>query len=241
MGSSIIFIIILLFSAIQSIIGVGLLVFGTPTLMLLGHSFQETLAIVLPPSLLISFIQTLEAPKLDEQNFKFNFNLFCLPFVVIGIALALYFNLSSQLKYLVGSMLIISGVIRFSSKLEILLQKFIIRYQKLYLVLMGSVHGLTNMGGGLLSVFASAINPNHKSKTRSTIAYGYLVMGSIQYTILLFYNPDLLNFETLFFVGIAGCTYYLLGRKLFEITGEKYFQGLVTFVILFYGTMLLTS
>ena len=39
----------------QSIFGIGLLVFGTPTFLLLGYTFSETLSIVLPISCIVSF------------------------------------------------------------------------------------------------------------------------------------------------------------------------------------------
>ena len=48
---------VLAFSVVQSVFGVGLLVFGTPTLLLAGYSFEETLAYLLPCSMAISALQ----------------------------------------------------------------------------------------------------------------------------------------------------------------------------------------
>ena len=42
---------------LQSIFGVGLLLFGTPTLLYYNYSFSETLFILLPISITISIIQ----------------------------------------------------------------------------------------------------------------------------------------------------------------------------------------
>jgi hypothetical protein len=47
-------VVILIFSAVQSIFGVGLLLFGTPIFLIYGFSFFETIFYLAPPSLLIS-------------------------------------------------------------------------------------------------------------------------------------------------------------------------------------------
>ena len=54
----IIVLVIAVFSVVQSIFGVGLLVFGTPTFLLLGVSYVDAVGYLLPSSLLLSFLQT---------------------------------------------------------------------------------------------------------------------------------------------------------------------------------------
>ena len=48
--------IITILSFVQSVLGIGLLVLGTPTLILMNYSFFETMAIILPSSIAISLI-----------------------------------------------------------------------------------------------------------------------------------------------------------------------------------------
>src|SRR5689334_18088908 len=48
---------VLILAAIQSVFGVGLLVFGTPILLLIGFPFPVVLAYLLPCSLVISTLQ----------------------------------------------------------------------------------------------------------------------------------------------------------------------------------------
>ena len=60
--------IIAIFSVVQSIFGVGLLLFGTPTLLLLGYSYSETLWLLLPCSVTISLIQVVNDYKLIEAK-----------------------------------------------------------------------------------------------------------------------------------------------------------------------------
>ena len=61
-------ILIAVFSVVQSIFGVVLLLFGTPTLLLLEHSYAETLWLLLPCSVAISFIQVVNNYKLIEAK-----------------------------------------------------------------------------------------------------------------------------------------------------------------------------
>ena len=60
--------IIALFSIVQSMFGVGLLLFGTPTLLLLEYSYSETLWLLLPCSLTISLIQVVGDYKFIEAK-----------------------------------------------------------------------------------------------------------------------------------------------------------------------------
>ena len=58
-----IFFTILFTSLIQSIFGTGILLFGTPVLLMLGNNFQTTLTILLPASILVNCFQL-------RNNFK---------------------------------------------------------------------------------------------------------------------------------------------------------------------------
>ena len=74
----------------QSIFGVGLLLFGTPTFLLLNYNFLDTLNILLPISVSISFLQLIYSKK-KNLEFKNNFNLFTLPFLVFSLFLVINF------------------------------------------------------------------------------------------------------------------------------------------------------
>ena len=78
---------ILLFCVIQSLFGVGLLLFGTPTFLLMGYAYEDTLVILLPPSTMISFIQTFQGFNLlDTKKLIF---VYSIPMVVLGLILVL--------------------------------------------------------------------------------------------------------------------------------------------------------
>ena len=50
---------------VQSILGTGVLLFGTPILLILGYDFQYALIILLPTSILINFFQLKNGSKAE--------------------------------------------------------------------------------------------------------------------------------------------------------------------------------
>ena len=67
---------------IQSVFGVGLLLFGTPSFLILGYDFANTINILMPVSITISILQFYKS-KVKDQKFINEYNLYCLPFLVI--------------------------------------------------------------------------------------------------------------------------------------------------------------
>jgi len=232
--------VIIAFSVIQSVIGVGLLVFGTPTLLIMGYSFDETLSIVLPASICISLLQVLESSQ-SSKSFRREFSIYCLPFVFLGLMLVLLMKEQIDLSIFVGVMLIASGSIRIFNKFAESLARLISKHRKLYQVVMGFIHGLTNMGGGLLTLFSSSIHNGNKEKTRAGIAYGYLLMGIIQYIVLLCFYPKFIGFDILAYILIACISYLIIGKRLFINTQEKIFHNAITGIILTYGFILIVK
>ena len=52
----------------QSIFGVGLLLFGTPTFLYFDYSFSETLYLLLPLSFVISLIQFTKSKQKEKRS-----------------------------------------------------------------------------------------------------------------------------------------------------------------------------
>ena len=67
-----IFFTILFTSVLQSIFGTGILLFGTPVLLMLGNNFQTTLTILLPASILVNCFQLRNNFKNIDQHFYKN-------------------------------------------------------------------------------------------------------------------------------------------------------------------------
>ena len=157
--------IIIILIILQSIFGIGLLLFGTPTFILLGYSFAETLSLLLPISILISLIQIFFSKK-KNMNFIKNFNLYCIPSLVISIYFIL--NFSDEINF----DLFISLMIIFIFFISLFKNFFIFKgyFAKLFLVLIGIVHGLSNLGGTLLSLMAISLSKDDKNASRFLIS-----------------------------------------------------------------------
>ena len=190
MSSSILeFLIIFSLCIFQSIFGVGLLLFGTPAFLMLDYSFISTLMTILPVSITISFFQIINKKNLNKDQMR-EFNLQSLPFLFIFLMLSIYTDLI-DIKLCVSILLIISSLITLSENKIIKWRKYILDYKKYLLMFIGSIHGYTNMGGGFLSIFSSIIHENNKFLARGFIAYGYFIMGIVQYATILFFNVEI--------------------------------------------------
>ncbi|PPR42829.1 MAG: hypothetical protein CFH21_00990, partial [Alphaproteobacteria bacterium MarineAlpha5_Bin11] len=83
--------IISIFCFFQSVFGVGLLLLGTPTFLLIGYNFFEVLNILLPYSILISFLQII---SVKNKNFEFSRKIiqFSIPLLILGLITIEYFQ-----------------------------------------------------------------------------------------------------------------------------------------------------
>ena len=199
-------------SIIQSIFGTGVLLFGTPALLLIGYNFEHTLLILLPTSIFINLFQIKNDYKDIDKNFYKNLILYSLPFIF----LTLYFSQLAvfNANFLVGGFLIIISL-QFTIKKINKMLKWLVNFEKSYLVIMGIIHGLTNLGGSLLTGAVLSKNLSKKRK-RATIAISYFSMALIQIATL----TTLINTKALF--DAVYLIYWLSGLFIFFII-EKYF------------------
>ena len=102
-------IVILMLTIFQSIFGVGLLLFGTPIFLFIGYNFESTLIVLLPISISISFLQIISQKK-SVIPLIFEYNLFCLPFLIIFLVIAIKFGNLIDIKVYVSTFLIISSI-----------------------------------------------------------------------------------------------------------------------------------
>ena len=223
---------------VQSVIGVGILLFGTPTLLLMGYNYQETLLMILPSSILISFLQAINSPKfLYDTKYIY---IYTLPMVVFGL---LFVTLSYDyinVKYIIGIMLILIGLIRSVPKIEQYLKALFIKHIVLYHILMGGVHGISNMGGGMLVVFMSTIH-NNREIILTNIAYTYLLFGAVQMITLVLFSQESINLDAIL-LAIASMVVYMIVKIVIikKVTDLK-FNSLITLLIFVYGALSLIN
>ncbi|MCI4187183.1 TSUP family transporter [Dickeya dianthicola] len=234
------FFIIAIFAVIQSIFGMGILVFGTPTLLLFGFDFSTVLALLLPSSVLISLTQVLTSGhvpfiKREKKNL-----LLCAIFVLVSLSLILALGLKINIDILVGIVLLFSAAVRLSDRFRSYIKHGLSRYERSFVIFMGVIHGMTNMGGALLALYASATQ-DEKQGIRATVSCYYLVFGLIQLTTLSLLKWDALNFYGFMAAPLALIVYLVVGNIIFRKTSSQAYERLVTFFITVYGVVVLTK
>ena len=232
-------ILIFLLIAIQSVFGVGLLLFGTPSFLLFGYDFANTINILMPVSITISSLQFFKS-KIKDAKFMNEYNLFCLPFLLIFLFIALKFKNFFDFKLLVALLLIFSSILILNkSKFSSFKRKFF-ELKKIILIGIGCVHGLTNMGGSFLAIYSTLISKNVKEVARYYICYGYLIMGIFQYLLVLSLNYDFLEFTKLYYVLLALIIYFPI-QRVFKKINDKKFSTYINLIALLYGILIVSS
>ena len=137
------------FILFQSVFGIGLLVFGTPTYLLLGYSFAESLSILVPVSIMISFYQIYFSRE-NINNFKIDYFKYCIPSLIIFLFITLLFLKNENIKILISLIMIFLAIINLfgADKIQKYFKKFFKNYYKLFYIFIGIIHGMTNLGGG---------------------------------------------------------------------------------------------
>lgn len=223
---------------VQSVFGVGLLVFGTPALLFLGYSFPEALFRLLPCSLLVSALQLHD--HFDEaRGLLKNYLLFLAPAAAVGAALVFGSIQSFDVRPAVGAMLLLSAALRASDKARRTAARLLVPNKNAGLVVIGLVHGLTNMGGGLLTAMVNALAAE-KIAVRAGIALGYLLMAGLQLGLIFaLKGPQAPLAELAVLLGLTATAYLLLGRRLFARSSERVYQHAMTALMALCGLLLL--
>lgn len=223
-------------SVIQSLFGVGVLLFGTPILLFLGYGFTDVLIILLPISLSINLIQIIRDHKHISFSYYKNLLTYTVPPIVLCLAFAVEMNIN--VSFYVGFFLIFISLKSFFLQIrEIVLNIF--KYEKLFLIIMGTLHGLTNLGGSLLTTQVFTLDLN-KLEKRATISLSYFTFAIFQLlTLITLGKLQELKVE-LIFVGI---TTYLIADYLIysKIPDKKYDRVFAIFLLLSGASLIIKS
>ncbi len=130
-------------SIIQSVFGVGVLLFGTPLLLLLGYDFIDALIVLLPISIAINALQILKHHQYIDFAFYRNVLIYTIPFVVLFLFIVTTANIN--IGFLVGLFLVFVALKNVSSAIEAALDA-LLKHERIYLAVMGIVHGLPTWG-----------------------------------------------------------------------------------------------
>ena len=227
--SFVVVVVIVVTSFIQSIFGVGVLLFGTPLLLLLGYDFIDAIIILLPISISINLIQIVKDYRSVDFDFYKKILIYSIPFVIVFLFLVT--KVQINIGFIVGIFLLIVAIKDYSLTVNRFIN-FTMRYEKTYFSIMGIVHGLTNLGGSLLTAIVHSKDYT-KHITRVTVAISYATFAAFQILTLLIsgLNVDI----KLMGIGIymvVGVTMFLLTEKLVykEINNENYSKYFAVFL-----------
>ncbi len=226
--------VVFVLSIVQTVMGVGLLLFGTPTLMLIGMGFGESIAALLPCSLVVALLQ-LRSGLPAHRGALWRMVFVTLPILLIGLWVALNGASTRYVPLLVGCGLLGLGILRCVPAATAWLVRVVTSHQGVYLAVMGLVHGVSNMGGGLLVVFAGTLSRD-KEEIRRLIAAGYVLFASTQIAAILLLSPQHVHVERLYLPLVSALT-YLLGERLFVRLSALAFGHLLTGFIFAYGVI----
>ncbi len=230
--------VVIVCSVIQSVFGMGLLVFGTPSLLLMGLGFTESLGYVLPASIALSAIQVYDCER-PSHGISPNLWYFCVPMIGAGLASTIFMSGELPINRVIGVILILSVVSIVVHRLRQSLLLAMKRYSWPFHAAMGLIHGLSNMGGSLLSIYAASLDGN-KSEMRYVVAYYYLVFSIWQVVILLVTGR--LDFSFNLVTPIISVGVYLgVGNRVFKMASEPAYKSLFTAFMAAYGTALLVA
>ncbi len=207
---------VLLTTVIQSVFGVGVLLFGTPLLLLSGYDFVNTLSVLLPISIAINSLQILKHYQYIDIGFVKRVMVFTIPLVVLFLFVATSARIN--ITFLVGAFLIFVALKNFVPTVDRVLN-LLVRYEKTYLAVMGLIHGLTNLGGALLTAIVHG-KQYDKDTARVTIASCYAMFAVFQLlTLLLLGSQFELSYS-------ENATFLQIGVIVFLLAEEFVYSGI---------------
>lgn len=231
---------------IQTIIGVGVLVLGTPLLLIFNYGIIEIMNMLLPISILTSLLNYIYL-KYNKKNLKINldqnikraFVFIFLPGISIGLILTKALHQFINFEVLVSFVIFLSLIInwKFKKKIDFLplyLKKFII-------IFIGMVHGLTNSGGTLLTIFFTSLNKDKKNQSRYSITFYYLILVLAQYLIFIIIFDKEIFLDHFFQIISIVISALFLGNILIKKISEIFFQRTIEILALFSAIFLLIN
>lgn len=229
-------IIIILFSAIQSIIGIGLLLFGTPTLLLLGYAYPEVLWILLPSSCVLSLLQIIEG--YDSIATKKKAYFYTVPSLVVSLIIVIKLDYAIDMKKIVGIILLLIVAMRFLTFPDTWMKIVLKRYKDFFYLLIGFIHGFSNLGGAPLSVIVSGTHKDRQT-VNANIAFVYFILALSQLLVLFSYESKTFSVSYLLFIPLVVSNHLVLSRFFTRKVNNITFKNFINLVILVFGVICL--
>ena len=232
-----IYLIIFLITFIQSIAGVGVLVIGTPIMLIFNFEIVEIMYFLLPLSMLTSLINLYFVKFVFKEKVIFEKKIIKHFFLITFIGLVFGLLVLKNYSKLINFNIVVSCIIFISVLIKInysQVNTINLNIRKFFLFVIGIVHGLTNSGGTLLTLLMF----NSKKNVRGAIHFFYFFLALVQLLILQLITK---NYKVLdinwYLIIIFVLTSVILGNYFFKKFKSKvsylvYFLALFSSVIL---------
>jgi len=220
---------LLLTTVIQSLFGVGILLFGTPLLLLLGYDFSYTLSVLLPISIAINMLQVVKHYTYIDLKLYKRVLLYSIPFIILFLFIIT--NIQLNIALIIGLFLLLVAGKNISPRVEQSLATAI-KHEKIYLAIMGAVHGITNLGGSLLTALVHE-QKQAKNSARVTIAICYSTFAFFQLLTLYFigYENGMPYSDNMMLLQISVLVFLITEEFLYkQIDNKKYSQLFTAFL-----------
>lgn len=150
---------------------------------------------------------------------------------------SLWWRMQVELEFVVASTLFLYLMIRVSPRLHGVLQHSVLHRKRSWLAIIGIIHGLSNLGGGLLAIFA-ANSFGDKLNIRNYIAFCYLCFAVIQLMVLAALAPHAMRWAQLAYAAVGGAIFIACEWRVFGSLSLSTFDRAFTIVIGSYSVLL---
>ena len=227
--------IITLLSIFQAVFGIGLLLIGTPTFLLIGYNFFDVLNLLLPFSITISLLQVIYSKEIDS-GFNTKILLYCIPPLILALSILVKYENDIDFILLISFTIIFFSIINLSKFKNTIFDNN--KRINLGLIILGLIHGFTNLGGSLFTLICANIN-KQKKIIRQNIASGYLIFGTVQLLFInIFYKT--LTASNLYYLYIPIIS-FLIAQYFYNKINNELFSKILNITILLYGTYMLLN
>ena len=224
--------IIILLSIFQSVFGIGLLLIGTPTFLLLGYNFFDVLNILIPFSITISLLQIIYS-KETNLSFSKKMIIYCIPALILALYILIKNENNINIILLTSLTIVFFSLVNLSKFKDVVFNRDSDRKINISLILLGIIHGFTNLGGSLLTLISANIS-NNKDLMRYNIASGYLILGIVQLLFInTFYNT--LVPSNLYYLYIPIISFFL-AQYFYKRINSQMFSRVLNIIVLIYGS-----
>ena len=153
------------------------------------------------------------------------------------LAALLWFDIHSSLNLIVAlALATFVALRRFPDRGE-RVRRWIVEHERTWFPLMRVVHGLSNLGGGLLTILAASRH-REKVQIRGLVAFCYACFAASQLIVLAALAPGLLGWQQLGYAAISASVFILVGQRVFRWLSTPAFDRLLTLFMSGYAGLL---